>query len=135
MVAYPFVNFKMWPTKNIGSTSTIIFGNDAFPCLIDGVVLANVTNNPIVVTLEIAREITIGEESYFTFGSQIAIGAFERVDVLFNSSLTLQAGDLLYAYSDYSSNIFNSFVSYRELAESTTPPGFQSCNINLRKKK
>ena len=117
----PFVNFRMNPTSGIGSTPVIIFGNDACTCLIDGIVLANVTDNPIVITLAIAREVTIGTESYFTLGGQISLQPNDRVDVLLNATLTLEPGDLLYASSDYSSNLFNSFVSYRELTELDTP--------------
>ena len=120
MTASPFVNFKMNPTSGIGSTPVIIFGNDAYTCLIDGIVLANVTDNPIVITLAIAREVTIGTESYFTLGGQISLQPNDRVEVLLNAILTLEVGDLLYASSDYSSNLFNSFVSYRELTELDT---------------
>jgi hypothetical protein len=121
MATSPFVNFRMNPTSGIGSTPVIIFGNDACTCLIDGIILANTTNNVIVVTLTVAREVTIGAETYFTLGGQISIQPNDRVDVLLNATLTLQPGDLLYASSDYSSNLFNSFVSYRELTELDTP--------------
>jgi len=121
MAASPFVNFRMNPTSGIGSTPVIIFGNDVYTCLIDGIVLANVTDNPIVITLAIAREVTIGAETYFTLGGQISLQPNDRVDVLLNTTLTLEPGDLLYASSDYSSNLFNSFVSYRELTELVTP--------------
>ena len=122
MATSPFVNFRMNPTSGIGSTPVIIFGNDACTCLIDGIVLANVTDNPIVITLAIAREVTIGAETYFTLARQISIQPNDRVDVLLNATLTLEVGDLLYASSDYSSNLFNSFVSYRELTELGTLP-------------
>ena len=120
MASAPFVNFRMNPTSNIGSTPMIIFGNDAYTCLIDGIVLANISNNVIVVTLAIAREVTQGSESYFTLARQISIQPYDRIDALLNVTLTLEPGDLLYASSDYSSNLFNSFVSYRELTELVT---------------
>ena len=120
MASAPFVNFRMNPTSNIGSTPMIIFGNDAYTCLIDGIVLANISNNVIVVTLAIAREVTQGSESYFTLARQISIQPYDRIDALLNVTLTLDPGDLLYASSDYSSNLFNSFVSYRELTELDT---------------
>ena len=122
MAASPFVNFKMKPTGNIGSTPVIIFGNDVHTCLIDGIVLANLNDNPIMVTLAVAREEMSSAEIYYTYSNNIPIQAYGRVDVLLNAALTLEPGDLLYASSDYSSNLFNSFVSYRELIESSTPP-------------
>jgi hypothetical protein len=70
--------------------------------------------------MTIAREVTIGTETYFTLARQISLQPNDRVDVLLNATLTLEPGDLLYASSDYSSNLFNSFVSYRELTEIVT---------------
>ena len=113
----PWVNFKMTPTKEIGSTPTLIFGNDTHTCLMDGIVLANITDAVILVTLTVAREVTVGTETDFILGNQIPLQPNDRVDVLLNATLTLEAGDLLYASSDYSSNLFNTFVSYRELTE------------------
>lgn len=112
-----FVHFKMNPTSGIGSTPVMILGNDKHTCLIDGIVLANVTDNQIAITLTIAREVTVGTETYFTLAQKILLQPFDRVDALVNASLTLEAGDLLYAASHFSKDLFNSFVSYRELTE------------------
>jgi len=125
MGTYPFVNFKMTPTLNIGSTPTLIFGNDLYTCLIDSVFISNVTDNLMLVTVYIAREQTIGTETDFIFSNQIALPPSERIDVLQGSTLTVEAADLLYAYSDSSSNLFNTFVSYRELTELTASFGSQ----------
>jgi hypothetical protein len=122
MTTAPFVTFKMAPTLNISNTPALIFGNDQHTCLMDGIVLANTTDNAIGVTLSIAREVTVGTETYFTLVNQQSIPANSRVDVLLNASLTLEAGDLLYASSDYSNNTFNTFVSYRELLELPITP-------------
>lgn len=113
----PFVNFRMKPTANISSTPTLVFGNDQHTCLIDGVVLSNLTDNVILVTLTVAREIEVGEETLFVLADEIPIQPSDRLDALLNMALTLDPGDLLYAQSDYSENIFNVFVSYRELTE------------------
>lgn len=113
----PWVNFKMTPTQDVSSTPTIIFGNDVHTCLLDGVVLANISDTIILVTLSIAREVTVGTETDFILGDQIPLQPHDRVDVLCNTTLTLEAGDLLYASSDDASHLFNTFVSYRELTE------------------
>lgn len=118
----PFVNFKMLPTLKIGSTPTIIFGSDQCTCLIDGIVLANLTPSAIIVTVYVSREITSGAETKIVFANHVSIQSNDRVDLLLNCSLTLQPGDLLYAFSNYSYNIFNTFVSYRELVQTMTPP-------------
>lgn len=113
----PFVNFKMTPTQNISSSPTLIFGNDQHTCLIDGIILSNLTDKVILVTLTIAREIEVGVETLFVLADEIPIQPSDRVDALLNMTLTLQPGDLLYAQSDYSENIFNAFINYRELTE------------------
>ena len=113
----PFVNFRMTPTQTISSTPTLIFGNDQHTCLIDGIVLSNLTDKVILVTLTVAREIEVGEETLFVLADEIPIQSSDRIDALLNMALTLESGDLLYAQSDYSENIFNAFVSYRELTE------------------
>lgn len=133
MATFPFVNFKMLPTANINSTPTIIFGNDQYTCVLDGIILASVTNNVILVTLYVAREVTIGTETDFILANQISLNPSERINVL-SDSFTLESGDLLYAYSDFSGNIFNSFISYRELTELTSTPFNGDINDNGRAK-
>jgi hypothetical protein len=119
MATYPFVNFKMLPTGPISSTPTLIFGNDQHTCLLDGILLSNLTGNTIQVTLILVREIEIGAETEFILADQVTINANDRVDILQSTTLTLQPGDLLYAQSEFSGNVFNAFISYRELTELT----------------
>ena len=113
----PFVNFKMQPTSTINSTPVIIFGNDQHTCLIDGIVLANTTDSPIEVKVSVTREGVEGTKIYFSLANKIVIQSGDRTDILINAALTLEPGDLLYASSDYSTNSFDTFVSYRELTE------------------
>ncbi len=113
----PFVNFKMQPTSSINSTPTLIFGNDQHTCIIDGLVLSNTSENVIKVTVSVAREVAQNKESYFSLASKVFIQPNDRIDILINAVLNLEPGDLLYASSDYSTNSFDTFVSYRELTE------------------
>jgi len=134
VATYPFVNFKMLPTLNIDSTPMLIFGNDQYTCVLDGIFLASVTNNIILITLYVAREVSIGTETDFILANQISLNPNDRCDVLQNTSMILEPGDLLYASSDFSGNIFNSFVSYRELTELTSTPFNGDINDNDRAK-
>ena len=131
---YPFVNFKMAPTGPISSTPLLIFGNDQYTCLLDGILLCNLSDNPINVTLSIAREIEVGVETNFTIVQSLALEAYSQIDVLLNASLTLEPGDLLYANSDFSGNLLNAFVSYRELTE-LTASGLNAHQSSFRKEK
>ena len=117
-IAYPFVNFRMTPTLNVGSTPTLIFGSQN-TCAIDGIVLSNQTESPISVSIYILRESypTPGQPTEYLFANKVSIDALDRIDILLAETLTLEAADLLFAYSDFSSALFNTFVSYRELTE------------------
>ena len=63
----------------------------------------------------IAREVTKGIETTFMLDRQVALSPLERWDVFQNTPFTLEPGDLLYAMSDNSESVFNTFVSYRAL--------------------
>jgi hypothetical protein len=113
----------MKPTLNIASTPTLIFGSE-HTCILDGLVLANQTDSTIIVSLYILREVVQNNATEFSLANKIILQPNERTDILDAATLTLESGDLLYAYSDFSGNTFNSFVSYRELTElGGTPHG------------
>lgn len=112
-----FVNWKMAPMANINSTPTLIFGNDQHTCIVDGIILANLVDNVILVSLSVTREVEIGVETTFVLAQQLPLQPYEKIDALLNMTLTLEPGDLLYTNSDYASNSFNAFVNYRELTE------------------
>ena len=110
-----FVTWKMQPTKNINSTPTIIFGAaaDNLPtCRISSTLLTNMTANTIYVSLYFQRE----TEDYI-LGNKILILPYATADFFKDFTLTAQKGDQLYAFSDYSSSVFNVFVSYEALNE------------------
>lgn len=112
----PFVSFKMQPTLNVNSTPTLIFGSQV-TCLLDSVLLANQGETSLVASLWIAREVEPGQETDFMLARRVPLAPFAPLDVLLQTTLTLEPGDLLYAQSDYSDNLFNSFVSYRAFNE------------------
>lgn len=119
MAGYPFVVFKMWPTANINSTPTLIFGNDQNGCILDGILVSNITDNVIILKFYILREVEEETATEFVVANNVVINANDRIDILKDSTLTLEIGDTLYAYSDFSGNLFNTFISYRSLTELT----------------
>ena len=48
---------------------------------------------------------------------QVSLSPLERRNVLKDTPLTLEPGDLLYAMSDNSESVFNTFVSYRAVVK------------------
>ena len=119
--ASPFVNFKLQVTKNIGSTPTLIFGSQ-FGCMIDGMIFANQVDTQILFSFYLLREEgtpTPTEAVEYPFVLNKPLAAKDSIDWLESKSLFLQPGDTIFAYSDYNDNLFNTFVSYRELTELT----------------
>ncbi len=110
----PYVKFKKWTGSLIGSTPSIICTafNEADPPLPTPVIVdsINTTSETIKITSYILSE--TGSDPQSDDYDYTTVGPFERKGVILQQALTLNAGDLLYAYSDFSSSIFNSFVIF-----------------------
>ena len=115
MANYPFVNFERWLAQDIDSTPNLIFGNDQSNCIIDGVFITNTTPNVISVNIYILYEDDEEIPTQHTLGQSISIDAYGCIDLLKGSTITTKAGDTIFAYSDFSGNLFNTCVSYRVL--------------------
>ena len=112
----PFVIFKVKPTANIGSTPTVISDSVPYTSLIDGILLVNMTPGIIKMTLSHQRTLSsVMTETIFR--NQIILQANEAVDVQMEKALTLEPTDVLMAFSNYTANLFNTFVTYRILTE------------------
>ncbi len=116
-MAYPFVIFDRQLTANINSTPTIIFGEDQHTCFVQGVIITNMTDNIILVTLYRAIEETPGIETDIVTGNKIPVQPYCLQDILAGTYLIIKPGDLLYALSDFSGNIFNTTVNFHKLTE------------------
>lgn len=120
MTTYPFVRYFMNPATGISSTPIMIFGNDKNTCLIDSILLSSVSDTPLKVSVNVAREeagTAPGVEVYYSLASQVQITPYGRVDILENKAFTLEPGDLLYASCDWSGGLFDTFVIGQELTE------------------
>ena len=119
-ITYPFVNFLMEPTQGIGSTPTLIFGNENYACIIEGIIVASQVNNQLLFSLYFLREddtVSPPVATEYMLTTNQTLTANESIDWMHRKTIILQPGDALFAYSDYSDNLFNTFVSYRELKE------------------
>lgn len=120
----PFVIPSRRITLNIGITPTLIFGNDKNTCSLESILITNQTSAITLVYFYILTEHVNGnltksngaiECPFINYIELEPMGyrdVFKDIRVFY-----LVPGDLLYAYSNFSGNIFNSFVSYRELTE------------------
>jgi len=122
--SYPWVNFLSTPRPNINSTHVSIFGNNylgsSHACIIDSIIICNTTNRDIFVSVYTLTERLIDSvltaQNTFKFFKRV-VPALKTIELLEGAGFNMEQGDLLYAFSDQSSNLFDSNVSYRELRE------------------
>lgn len=104
----PFVDYKNYVVSGISNTSEVIFEED-FVSELDSVWITNTVEELINVTVYILKGSEITNIRY------VKIEPLDSVDLLKGSIWTIDVGDILYAYSDFSTKLFNSFISYRLL--------------------
>lgn len=109
------VVIRQYPTFNIGSTKKLIFGV-ADSCRLDEIRVVNTVSKTIIVQIEFFR-IDITTEGSESFLKNISIPAYSYVNILDKSLCYLEYGDLLYGNSDFSDNLFNTFISYTKITE------------------
>jgi len=107
-----FVLFKMSSSKDIDDTETVIL-SAANTCILDSICLSNQTNNAMAIDIAIRRT---GPET-FIFKKNLILDSFETKDALLDLTVTLEPNDELVVNSDFSTSLFSTFVSYRELTE------------------
>lgn len=136
MATAPFVIFRQTATKDIGSTPVFVFGSQ-YACILDGLIISNQVDNDILFSLYLLRE--EGEPTplpvEYPFILNKSLAAKDSLDWLYGKNLTLEAGDTLWAYSDYSDHLFNTMISYRELTELDSSYFIKSSNSSDRKER
>lgn len=114
---YPWVNFNLYPTSSIDSTPAIAFPA-SYNSIVDSIFICNTTKHDALVSLYILSERVppTAVETYFV--NRYLVPKWENVELMKGSVMNLQAGDLLYAFSDNTIHEFDCLVSYRQLLES-----------------
>ena len=113
-----FVTFQQVPTKNIGSTPTLIFGA-VHDCILGSVLVSNQVKNTVLFSCYLLREEGTPTPSEAVEYPIILNRPLEETIILKEfQEMILNAGDTLYAYTDYSENLVNTFVSYEGLPSS-----------------
>lgn len=122
MSAYPFQDFDCFVTKDIGSTPTLIFGKQN-TCILESMIFANQVDNSILFSFYLLREEgspTPTEAIEYPFVLDLRMESKQSLDWLTGKNpLIVRGGDTLWAYSDYNINLFNTFISHRELKQVT----------------
>lgn len=118
MIKYPIQKFDLIAVNNVNSEPKLIFGSQN-TCIIESMVFSNNLSTPVFFSFYLLREEgTPPVVSTYTCASSVSLDNNQSIDWLYNkNSLFLRAEDTLWAYSDYYDNVFNVFISYRELTE------------------
>ena len=115
----PSFKFDRVMTQNIESTPQPIFVNERHTCLIDSILLTNITETDIYISLYVLYEegeLTPSAIQHFLHKNTY-VPAQKTLELGFGEGLSLQAGDILFASSNYHANLFNAYVCYREIQE------------------
>lgn len=113
---YPWVNFNLAPTSTIDSTPSLVFGSDN-NCIIDSIFVCNTTEQEIFIDITILSERIIDQPVTTYFVKNYLVPKSGSAELIKESVLNLQAGDLMYAKSDFANNTFDCMISYRQLLE------------------
>lgn len=124
--SFPWVNYKMTLTANISSTPTIVFGSDTHTNILTNINVCNTSANDISLYFYILR-VDVGT-GFFRFNHFVSkntaqdllnITTISGVPAPSTSELTMESGDILFAYSNAVNNKFDCLISYAELLESS----------------
>lgn len=112
-----FVEFKLRATANIDNSGAIVFQSEK-ACILDSIWLSNTTEENIFVDFKIIIERLVDNETQTIESSHTKnriLEDFKNEELLKGSVLYMQANDIMYANSDFSSHVFDCNISYREI--------------------
>lgn len=114
-MASPYIVPKCVSTKDIDSTPLLIYGFDN-SSFVDSIWLCNTTNKEIFITIQrlIERNLVTSTSN---FANYYVMEPYESKEILKGSILNMEPGDLLYGFTSYSGDRFDSHVSSRLLTE------------------
>lgn len=122
---YPWVNFGSVLSTNIDSTELLLYTAPA-ATIIDSIIITNLSPKEIFIFFKILGERTppLGSSpiAYKPFlANRRVVEKESSIEILPTpqSTVTLEAGDFLYANSDSSGNRFDCVISYRQLLETS----------------
>lgn len=114
-VSAPFVEIKSTSTKDIDSTPLIIYGFDN-ASFIDSIWVCNTTNKEIFINIQrlIERDLVTSTTNFVNY---YVLAPYESKEILKGSVLNMEPGDLLYGFTNFSGDRFDSHVSGRLVTE------------------
>ncbi|MGN6560759.1 MAG: hypothetical protein ACTHJ2_09570 [Candidatus Nitrosocosmicus sp.] len=111
---YPWVKFGSVMTAGIDSSETLLYTAPA-ATIIDSIIATNTTDQDIFIDLRTLR--VDGDEPHVAYRRLVEKNNSIELLPSTQSILTLEPGDFVYAKSDFSNNLFDCIMSYRQLLE------------------
>jgi hypothetical protein len=112
---YPWVSFNLAPTANIDSTPLLVFGSES-NSIVDSIFVCNTTDQEIFVDITTLSERNLQPITTYIVRNFLLPG-YGSAELIKESVINLEAGDIIYANSDFSGNLFDCMISYRQLLE------------------
>jgi hypothetical protein len=110
---WPWVDYRLEITPQIGSTPQLVFGKPV-TCILDSIVLCNTTDQEMFIDMYVLRPgdtpITVYRVNNLLIPKRSSIQVIEK-------PMTVEGNDLFYAKSDYDNNLFDCMISNRQLLE------------------
>lgn len=112
MPSAPFVNYHCVPLHELGPTPIELDIAENHACILDGLIVANNSEDNLTVSVDLIREGVCYE---ILSGYSLTFG--ETEDVFSNKTLYLKIGDKISVFCDPNQDRIHMFLSYRELVE------------------
>ncbi len=118
---YPWVKFGSITVANIDSSEQLLY-TAVNATIFDSIIVTNTTKQEIFIDFSMLTERLIDGEPVnqkpFVARNRL-IEKYQSLELLpaTQSILILEAGDFVYANSDFSNNTFDCIISYRQLLE------------------
>ena len=111
----PWVDFKLEAKADVSSTPSLLLGS-AFTVIMDSIWVFNQGSQDLSLNLYILREVG-SKPLEVPLIRKKTLKGYEYLDLLKNGMMYLEAGDLLYGYTDFSGSKMTAATSYRILKE------------------
>ena len=111
----PWVEFKLETKADVSSSPSLLMGS-ALTVILDSIWVFNQGDQDLSLNVYILREIESKPVEVPLIRKKILKG-HEYTDILKNGMMYLEAGDMLYGYTDFSGSKMTAATSYRILKE------------------
>ena len=112
---YPFVEFKSL-THDVGSMDTQVFGQET-PCIVDSLWASSMATSDLLFNVFLLKNSESAQRLPLIIKRPFK--SYEAAELIKDSVLYVEPGDLIYAFTDFSGTRLALTISYRALMNPT----------------